>query len=37
MIDPRLNYVMRGGTHPNPEIERVENLLSEIALQNFFN
>lgn len=37
MIDPRLTYIMRGGTHPNPEIEKVESLLSEIALQNFFN
>ena len=37
MIDPRLTYVMRGGNHPNEEIEKVESILSEIALQSFFN
>ena len=37
MVDPRLTYTMRGGTHPNPKIEEVENLLEQIALNTFFS
>jgi MoaA/NifB/PqqE/SkfB family radical SAM enzyme len=37
MIDPRLTYVMRGGTHPNPKIEEVERIFEEIALNSFFS
>jgi MoaA/NifB/PqqE/SkfB family radical SAM enzyme len=37
MSDPRLTYIMRGGTHPNPKIEEVEILIEQIALASFFN
>ncbi len=36
MIDPRLTYVMRGGTNSNSKIEEVEKLIEEIALNSYF-
>jgi len=35
MLDPRINYTMRGGTHPNPEIEAIEYQIAENALKAF--
>lgn len=37
MIDPRLTYIMRGGIHPNTQIEEVEKILEQIALTSFFS